>query len=91
MNHPVSSSQTPSVFDNNVTPNAGIVLTQGKFTWQNIFAYARQYKKELLSANIIAVLAVMVSIPIPLLMPLLVDEVLLDQPGPLVAFTDQCH
>ena len=89
MNHPVSSSQTPAVFDNNAMPNAGIVLTQGKFTWQNIFAYARQYKKELLSANIIAVLAVMVSIPIPLLMPLLVDEVLLDQPGPLVAFTNQ--
>ena len=47
------------MLDDNAVPNAGIALTRGKFTWQNIFAYARQYKKELLTANIIAVLAVL--------------------------------
>ena len=62
---------------------------QGKFTWQNIFANARQHKKELIAANIIALLTVAVSVPIPLLMPLLVDEVLLNKPGALVAFTAQ--
>jgi len=35
----------------------------------------------LIFANIIAVLAVFISVPVPLLMPLLVDEVLLDKPG----------
>jgi ATP-binding cassette subfamily C protein len=88
MTQPVSTSQAQPVFDNDTLPHSGIALTQGKFSWQNIFAYSRQYKKELLSANIIAVLAVVVSVPIPLLMPLLVDEVLLDQPGSLVAFTN---
>ncbi|WP_455206554.1 ABC transporter ATP-binding protein [Kaarinaea lacus] len=87
MSHPASTSRTSAVLNNNTAPNAGIELTHGKFTWQNIFVYARQYKKELVAANIIALLTVAVSVPIPLLMPLLVDEVLLDQPGPLVAFT----
>ncbi len=32
-------------------------------------------------ANLIAIVATLVSVPIPLLMPLMVDEVLLDQPG----------
>nr|WP_231517062.1 ABC transporter ATP-binding protein [Marinobacterium lacunae] len=36
-------------------------------------------------ANLIAIVATLVSVPLPLLMPLLVDEVLLDQPGVVVA------
>ena len=35
-------------------------------------------------ANIIAVLATVASVPLPLLLPLLVDEVLLDKPGVVV-------
>jgi len=35
----------------------------------------------LIKANIIAFFAVFVSIPVPLMMPLLVDEILLDKPG----------
>ncbi|KPJ95922.1 MAG: ABC transporter ATP-binding protein [Gammaproteobacteria bacterium SG8_11] len=57
-----------------------------KFTWQGMLAVAAEHKKELLNANAIAILAVVCSVPIPLLMPLLVDEVLLNQPGPLLAF-----
>ncbi len=45
-----------------------------------------QYRRELISANIIAVLGALVSVPIPLLIPLLVDEVLLHQPGTSVAW-----
>jgi len=37
-------------------------------------------------ANIVAILSVLASIPIPLLFPLLVDEVLLEQPGILVSW-----
>ena len=42
---------------------------------------AKEHKSPLLTANLIAVLAVIASVPVPLLMPLLVDEVLLNQPG----------
>ena len=63
-----------------------VVNQKGQLSWQSIFSNARQHRGELVIANVIAILAVTVSIPIPLLMPLLVDEVLLDQPGPLVEF-----
>ncbi|MDH3609898.1 MAG: ABC transporter ATP-binding protein/permease [Gammaproteobacteria bacterium] len=46
---------------------------------------ALAHKKELVSAHVIAVIAVLASIPIPLLIPLLIDEVLLDKPGKVVA------
>ncbi|MEA3278525.1 MAG: ABC transporter ATP-binding protein [Pseudomonadota bacterium] len=42
-------------------------------------------RKELILANVIAILGTLVSVPIPLLIPLLVDEVLLGQPGRAVA------
>lgn len=41
---------------------------------------AKRHQTTLLTANIIAVLAVLASVPVPLLMPLLVDEVLLQKP-----------
>lgn len=46
------------------------------------------YKKELIFANIIALLAVIISTPVPLLMPMLVDEILLKQPGFAVYWVD---
>jgi ATP-binding cassette subfamily C protein len=57
-----------------------------RFTWQGMLRIAAEHRKELLIANVIALLAVVCSVPIPLLMPLLVDEVLLKQPGPWVDF-----
>ena len=57
-----------------------------RFTWQGLVAVAAEHKKQLLIANALAVLAVVCSVPLPLLMPLLDDEVLLNQPGQLVAF-----
>ncbi|KJY82446.1 ABC transporter ATP-binding protein [Vibrio galatheae] len=39
------------------------------------------HKSKLILANIIAIIATLISVPIPLLMPLMVDEVLLNQPG----------
>ncbi|TNG02041.1 MAG: ABC transporter ATP-binding protein [Gammaproteobacteria bacterium] len=53
-------------------------------TWQWIRNIAFRHKRELVLANIIAVLGALASVPIPLLMPLMVDEVLLNQPGALV-------
>ncbi|MCP3670609.1 MAG: ABC transporter ATP-binding protein [Gammaproteobacteria bacterium] len=42
-------------------------------------------RRELITANLIAILGAVVSVPIPLLIPLLVDEVLLNKPGISVA------
>ncbi|WP_394244396.1 ABC transporter ATP-binding protein [Vibrio astriarenae] len=46
-----------------------------------LITQAKNHKKPLIVANIIAVIATLLSVPIPLLMPLMVDEVLLNQPG----------
>ncbi|KHT38846.1 ABC transporter ATP-binding protein [Vibrio sinaloensis] len=43
------------------------------------------HKSKLVFANIIAIIATLISVPIPLLMPLMVDEVLLNQPANGVA------
>jgi len=44
-----------------------------------------QHKRPLVAGHLIAIFAALVMIPIPLLMPILVDEVLLSKPGYLVA------
>ncbi len=67
-----------------------------QYSWSYIRQIALQHKRTLWYANIIAIFAALVSAPVPLLMPLLVDEVLLQQPGTLVAtmnavFPDSWH
>jgi len=47
-----------------------------------------RYKRSLLWGNIIAVLATLISIPIPLLIPLMVDEVLLKKGGKITQVID---
>ncbi len=47
------------------------------------------HKRELVAANLIAVLGALVAVPVPLLIPLLVDEVLLDQPGTAVGWMNR--
>ena len=49
-----------------------------------IVQQAMTHKKRLLAANLIAIVATVISVPIPLMLPLLVDEVLLNQPGTLL-------
>ncbi len=56
-----------------------------EYNWQYILDIAKQHKRQLIMANIIAVIATLASVPVPLLMPLLVDEVLLNQPGVVVS------
>ena len=51
------------------------------YTWDTIYKIALEHKKALIYSHIIAILATIVSVPVPLLMPLLVDEVLLNKPG----------
>ena len=53
---------------------------------QYILTSALKHKPALIKANIIALLATLCAVPIPLLMPLMVDEVLLAQPATLTAW-----
>jgi len=48
-----------------------------QLSWAEIRRLALRYRKALILANLVAVLATLCSVPIPLLLPLLVDEVLL--------------
>ena len=45
---------------------------------------ALRHRRALVVANVIALIGALISVPIPLLMPLLVDEVLLDRPAQIV-------
>ncbi|MDT3710380.1 ABC transporter ATP-binding protein [Stutzerimonas degradans] len=50
-----------------------------RLSWAEIRRLALHHRKALILANLVAVLATLCSVPIPLLLPLLVDEVLLGQ------------
>lgn len=54
------------------------------YDWQYIYNVAMEHRRELVKANLIAICAAIASVPLPLFMPLLVDEVLLNQPGVVV-------
>jgi len=60
-----------------------------RYGWSYLLGIAREHRSTLIIANLIAVAAVLFAIPIPLLMPLLVDEVLLGQPGMVVGTLDR--
>ncbi|MDF1529958.1 MAG: ABC transporter ATP-binding protein, partial [Sedimenticola sp.] len=56
------------------------------YNWSEVVSMVLQHHSELIKANIIAILGTIITVPIPLLIPLLVDEVLLNKPGPSVPF-----
>ncbi len=58
------------------------------YTLKSVLAIVREHRRELIAANVIAVFAVLASVPLPLMMPLLVDEVLLDKPGRMLQWMD---
>jgi ATP-binding cassette subfamily C protein len=58
------------------------------YDWKYVISIALEHRRALIVANIVAVFAVLASVPMPLLFPLLVDEVLLEKPGRLVAMMD---
>ncbi len=51
------------------------------YTFKHLINEIKKYKREFILAQIIAVTATFISIPIPVFMPLLIDEVLLKKPG----------
>ena len=58
------------------------------YDFKTLFRLIKPYKKELITANIVAFVAAIVNTPVPLLMPMLVDEVLLKKPGFLTRMID---
>ena len=68
-----------------MSPTNAIALPTEPYRWGQLLTMILGYKHELLVANTVAILGAIVAVPIPLLMPLLVDEVLLDKPGAIVA------
>ena len=78
MEHPQKSSVT------------GIDTREARqpYTWRDIFGLALKHKPRLVRANLLAIMATVMSVPVPLLLPVLVDEVLLDEPGPVLPVMD---
>ncbi len=76
-----TSTQAP---DNNLDQG---VAEQNTFTWQYLKEIALRHKKQLIFANLVSILATLILVPIPLLMPMLVDEILLNMSG--AALTEQ--
>lgn len=54
-------------------------------TWRGIADELKTHRARLLQGNLVALLAVAAAVPVPLLLPLMVDEVLLHHPGKMVA------
>ena len=65
---------------------AAAVESPSRYDWAYIRRTALEHKGKLVKAHVIAILATLASVPIPLFMPLLVDEVLLQHPGVCVRF-----
>jgi ATP-binding cassette subfamily C protein len=53
---------------------------------RGILKQALIYRRHLVKANLIVLLATICAVPVPLLLPLMVDEVLLNQPAQMVGF-----
>lgn len=60
------------------------VTSERSYSWRRIFELTLRHKPKLVKAHIIAFFAMLATVPLPLLLPILVDEVLLDKPGWIV-------
>lgn len=76
-----SKPQSPSVMkkEKHSASNA-----MGEYSWRRIADLVFAHKPNLIKAHIIALFAMLATVPLPLLLPLLVDEVLLHKPGFIV-------
>lgn len=80
-NSVTKSNELDSIHSQSPAPSVGV-----GYGWHWILTVVLDHKHQLVLAQAVGVLAVLATVPIPLLMPLLVDEVLLDKPGHLVQF-----
>lgn len=54
---------------------------QTVFTWPYIFKLALEHKRDVFIANLVSIIATAIYLPVPLIIPSLINEVLLKQPG----------
>ncbi|MCP5278825.1 MAG: ABC transporter ATP-binding protein [Thiobacillus sp.] len=59
---------------------------ESTLTWHDILEELGPHRKTLVKGNLIALLAVACAVPVPLFLPVLVDEVLLHSPGGFMAY-----
>jgi len=76
------TSRTPA-------PPGSPPLRDRAYSWRELIHMVLSHRRELMAANLVAILGALAAVPVPLLMPLLVDEVLLHQPGKMVAWMQQ--
>ncbi len=57
--------------------------------WRYIRRVVMEHRRDLLMAQGLAILAALMAVPVPLVLPLLVDEVLLQHPGFAVRWMDR--
>ncbi len=79
----------PDSHDIERSSHAADAVQTDRLDWPQIRRLALRHRKALWIANAIAVLAVLCSVPIPLLLPLLVDEVLLGKGNTALIFMNQ--
>lgn len=81
-------TELPQVTSSSKTEPEETIRNQ-PYSWGEVISMVFRHKSELLKANIIAIFGALLSVPIPLLIPLLVDEVLLNRPGNAIAFMNR--
>lgn len=64
-------------------------MPAGVYSWTYILHAALEHKRTLVHAHLIAIVSALLSVPVPLMMPTMVDEVLLDRPAYMVHFMQQ--
>ena len=79
----MAEAQAPALPDDSKVPAVN------RYSWGRVLDIVREHRRELVSAHVIAFFAVLAGVPLPLMMPLLVDEVLLKEPGFLVNNMDR--
>lgn len=55
------------------------------YSWREVTWMILAHRRELVAANAVAILGALMAVPVPLLIPMLVDEVLLQEPGTAIA------
>jgi ATP-binding cassette subfamily C protein len=82
-------SATPAELERRPAETREPAAGAGGYRWRSLLEMLRRHRRSLVRANLIAILGTLAAVPIPLLMPVLVDEVLLEQPGAAVALIDR--
>ncbi|MGB0733697.1 MAG: ABC transporter transmembrane domain-containing protein, partial [Pontibacterium sp.] len=85
MNHTVNSTSSDAENEEKTLAQTSTISSRA-YNWAFIWRVALEHRQALVFANLVALIATAAMVPLPLLLPLLVDEVLLNQPATIVGF-----